>query len=39
VSQAMKFYKLAPSDVVLFYDEIDLAPGRFRMKTGGSSRQ
>lgn len=37
VSQAMKFYKLAPKDVVLFYDEIDLAPGRFRMKTGGGA--
>lgn len=37
VAQAMKFYKLAPADVVLFYDEIDLAPGRFRMKTGGGA--
>jgi PTH1 family peptidyl-tRNA hydrolase len=24
-------------DVVVFYDEIDLAPGRFRMKTGGGA--
>ena len=37
VAQAMKFFKLAPKDVVLFYDEIDLAPGRFRMKTGGGA--
>ncbi|HZC15701.1 MAG TPA: aminoacyl-tRNA hydrolase [Caulobacteraceae bacterium] len=37
VSQAMKFYKLTPADVVVFYDEIDLAPGRFRMKTGGGA--
>lgn len=37
VAQAMKFYKLSPKDVVLFYDEIDLAPGRFRMKTGGGA--
>ncbi len=37
LAQAMKFYKLAPADVVLFYDEIDLAPGRFRMKTGGGA--
>ena len=37
VGEAMKFYKLAPTDVVLFYDEIDLAPGRFRMKTGGGA--
>jgi PTH1 family peptidyl-tRNA hydrolase len=37
VSQAMKFYKLTPAEVVVFYDEIDLAPGRFRMKTGGGA--
>lgn len=37
VGEAMKFYKLAPADVVVFYDEIDLAPGRFRMKTGGGA--
>jgi len=37
VGEAMKFYKLKPADVVLFYDEIDLAPGRFRMKTGGGA--
>ncbi|MFN3523498.1 MAG: aminoacyl-tRNA hydrolase [Phenylobacterium sp.] len=37
VGAAMKFYKLQPSDVVVFYDEIDLAPGRFRMKTGGGA--
>ena len=27
VGAAMKFYKATPADVVLFYDEIDLAPG------------
>jgi peptidyl-tRNA hydrolase, PTH1 family len=37
VGQAMRFYKLEPKDVVVFYDEIDLAPGRFRMKTGGGA--
>jgi len=37
VAEAMKFYKLTPGDVVVFYDEIDLAPGRFRMKTGGGA--
>jgi PTH1 family peptidyl-tRNA hydrolase len=37
VSEAMKFYKLTPDDVVVFYDEIDLAPGRFRMKTDGGA--
>jgi PTH1 family peptidyl-tRNA hydrolase len=33
----MRFYKAQPADVVVFYDEIDLAPGRFRMKTGGGA--
>jgi PTH1 family peptidyl-tRNA hydrolase len=37
VGEAMKFYKAAPGEVVVFYDEIDLAPGRFRMKTGGGA--
>jgi PTH1 family peptidyl-tRNA hydrolase len=37
VAEAMKFYKLTPAEVIVFYDEIDLAPGRFRMKTGGGA--
>jgi PTH1 family peptidyl-tRNA hydrolase len=37
VGEAMKFFKLTPADVVAFYDEIDLAEGRFRMKTGGGA--
>src|SRR5690606_29521436 len=37
VAEALKFYKLKPADLVLFYDEIDMAPGRFRMKTGGGA--
>ena len=37
VGAAMQFYKVKPADVVVFYDEIDLAPGRFRMKTGGGA--
>jgi peptidyl-tRNA hydrolase, PTH1 family len=35
--EALRFYKAAPADLVVFYDEIDLAPGRFRMKTGGGA--
>ncbi len=35
VGAAMKFYKLAPGDVVVFHDELDLAPGKCRVKTGG----
>ena len=34
---ALKFYKLTPSDLIVFHDEIDLAPGRFRMKAGGGA--
>ena len=37
VAQAMRFYKVQPKDVVVFHDELDLAPGRFRMKTGGGA--
>jgi PTH1 family peptidyl-tRNA hydrolase len=37
VGDAMNFYKADPSDVVVFHDEIDLAPGRFRMKAGGGA--
>lgn len=35
VGEAMRFYKLSPSDVVVIYDELDLPPGKFRMKAGG----
>ena len=35
IAQAMNFFKVAPKDVVVFHDELDLAPGRLRMKTGG----
>ncbi len=37
VAEAVKFYKIPLSDIVVFYDEIDLAPGRMRMKTGGGA--
>ena len=35
VGEAMRFYKLDPSDVVVFHDEIDLAPARLKVKAGG----
>lgn len=31
----MRFYKLTPADIIIFHDEIDLAPGKCRVKTGG----
>jgi PTH1 family peptidyl-tRNA hydrolase len=37
VGEAMRFYKLAPSDVTVFYDELDLAPGKVRVKSGGGA--
>jgi peptidyl-tRNA hydrolase, PTH1 family len=37
VGEAGRFFKIPPSDVIVFHDEIDLAPGRFRMKTGGGA--
>jgi PTH1 family peptidyl-tRNA hydrolase len=35
VGEAMRFFKLTPADIVVFHDEIDLAPGKLRMKDGG----
>lgn len=35
VSEALRFFKLLPSDLVVFHDELDLAPGKLRVKLGG----
>ena len=35
VGEAMRFYKLTPADVIVFHDELDLAPGKCRLKQGG----
>ncbi|MDF3076085.1 MAG: Aminoacyl-tRNA hydrolase [Alphaproteobacteria bacterium] len=37
VGEAMNFYKLTPDDVVVLYDEIDLAPGKVKVKQGGGA--
>lgn len=37
VGEAARFYKIAPERVVAIHDEVDLAPGRIRVKTGGGS--
>jgi len=37
VGAAMQFFKIGLEDVIVFYDEIDLAPGKLRIKTGGGS--
>lgn len=35
VGEAMRFYKLEPGDITVFHDELDLAPGKTRVKSGG----
>ena len=35
VNEALRFYKLTPADLTVFHDELDLAPGKLRLKQGG----
>lgn len=35
VGEAMRFYKLESTNITVFHDEIDLAPGKCRVKAGG----
>jgi PTH1 family peptidyl-tRNA hydrolase len=35
VGAAARFHKIAPEDVIVLHDEIDLAPGKVRAKRGG----
>ena len=35
VAEAARFYKIPLRDTVVFHDEIDLAPGKVRVKVGG----
>jgi len=35
VGAAARFYKLEPADVIVLHDELDLAPGKLRVKRGG----
>jgi peptidyl-tRNA hydrolase, PTH1 family len=37
VGEAMRFYKLEPSNLTVIYDELDLVQGKLRVKTGGGS--
>jgi PTH1 family peptidyl-tRNA hydrolase len=37
VSAASRFYKLAPGEVAVLYDELDLAEGKVRVKRGGGA--
>jgi PTH1 family peptidyl-tRNA hydrolase len=35
VGEAVRFYKLGAEALTVFHDELDLAPGKFRLKQGG----
>jgi PTH1 family peptidyl-tRNA hydrolase len=35
VGEAMNFFKLSPTDVLVIHDEVDLPPAKIRMKAGG----
>ncbi len=35
VGEAMRFFKIPLADIVVFHDELDLVPGKVRVKQGG----
>ena len=37
VAEAARFFKIALPEIVAFHDELDLAPGKLRVKTGGGN--
>ena len=37
VGEALRFFKLEPEALTVLYDELDLAPGKVRVKTGGGA--
>jgi PTH1 family peptidyl-tRNA hydrolase len=37
IGETARFFKIAPADVVVFHDELDLAPAKLRMKLGGGN--
>ena len=37
VGEALRFYKLDLANLIVIYDELDLFPGKLRVKTGGSA--
>jgi PTH1 family peptidyl-tRNA hydrolase len=37
VAEAVRFYKVPPNEVVVFYDELDLPPAKLRVKVGGGN--
>jgi peptidyl-tRNA hydrolase, PTH1 family len=37
VAEAARFFKILPSEIVVIHDEIDLRPGKLRVKCGGGT--
>ncbi len=37
VGEAARFYKVPLEDIIVFHDELDLAPGKVKVKAGGGS--
>ena len=37
VAEAAKFYKIAPENIIAFHDELDIAPFKVKVKTGGGA--
>jgi PTH1 family peptidyl-tRNA hydrolase len=37
VGEAMRFYKLSPTDIIIFHDELDLPAAKVRVKVGGGN--
>ncbi|KPF72206.1 peptidyl-tRNA hydrolase [Bosea sp. AAP35] len=37
IGEAARFFKVEPADVIVFHDELDLAPAKLRIKLGGGN--
>jgi PTH1 family peptidyl-tRNA hydrolase len=37
VGEAMHFHRLEPAEILVIHDDLDLAPGKIRIKTGGGA--
>ncbi|MCQ3907420.1 MAG: aminoacyl-tRNA hydrolase [Mycoplasmoidaceae bacterium] len=37
VGSVAKFYKVKPQDIIVIHDDLDLPPGKFRIRTSGSA--
>ncbi|ABC24541.1 aminoacyl-tRNA hydrolase [Rhodospirillum rubrum] len=37
VGEAARFHKIAPEDIIVLHDELDLAPGKIKVKQGGGA--